>query len=278
MNTIFIQTNDKQDLGAMIAQYALQKHMEPHTIPVTIMNVDTMDMFQSFHEKTYRRNGRLLTFDRHDLQSFTLSRFLPPSLMGYEGKVLVIDPDIFSLVNIHELFALDMHGYAIACCRKKDAWDSSLMLLDCAKLRHWDVPQFLRDLHHETLDYTDLMMLKKESDILELPRIWNSLDHLDDKTKLLHTTNRLTQPWKTGLPIDFRREPLKKIGGIIPREWVWKKLGKYSTTYQPHPQKHIETFFFGLVKEALATGVLSRDFIQSEIDAGHARKDTFALL
>ena len=32
---------------------------------------------------------------------------------------------------------------------------------------------------------------------------WNDFDQLNEKTRMLHTTRRKHQPWKTGLPIDY---------------------------------------------------------------------------
>ena len=45
-----------------------------------------------------------------DLQSFTPLRFLPPQLMGYQGRAVVIDPDIFATGDIWELLSRDMAG------------------------------------------------------------------------------------------------------------------------------------------------------------------------
>src|SRR5204862_121996 len=32
---------------------------------------------------------------------------------------------------------------------------------------------------------------------------WNDFDRLNANTRLLHNTRRRTQPWKTGLPVDY---------------------------------------------------------------------------
>ena len=41
--------------------------------------------------------------------------------------------------------------------------------------------------------------------INELDRKFNMHDKIDEDTVLLHTTNRITQPWKINLQIDFER-------------------------------------------------------------------------
>ncbi len=277
MKKIFIQTNHKQLLGAKLAKFAMEREQKgADKIPVEIMNVDTSpykEWFTPLYHKPYLRSGKEYTFDPNDLQSFTITRFLPPELMHYEGHAVVIDPDIFTLVDPHMIFDIPLNGHAIAACRKKDAWDTSVMLLDCKALRHWSAQGIIHGLIDKTIDYTDLMMLKKELSVTEIPRVWNNLDHLDDRTKLLHTTNRLTQPWKTGLPIDFTRYPMKKIFGVIPREWILACVGKYPNTYQRHPDRHIEKFFFTLVRDALTAGAVTEKDIEYEIQQKHVRQD-----
>ena len=40
---------------------------------------------------------------------------MPPELMGYEGRALVIDPDILAVADVWELLSRDMQGAAIMC-------------------------------------------------------------------------------------------------------------------------------------------------------------------
>jgi hypothetical protein len=278
MNTVFIHTNNKQMLGAFISKFSIKRALKnPDSVRVEFINVDEIQAFKNFSGKEYINNGQKTIYNPKDLQSFTISRFMPPELMNYEGRAVVIDPDIFAREDISELFTMDMHGKTIAACHKKEGWDTSMMVLDCAKLRHWDVKKFLNQLTAKELDYRDLLRLKKENPdmIMEMPRIWNNLDTLTPETKMIHMTDRLTQPWKTGLPIDFIRNKMPKIAGIIPREWVYRLLGKYQTRYQPHPNKEIEKMFFTLVRDALQAGAVTKDQIQHEIDHKHVRGDLF---
>lgn len=279
MNTIFIHTNNKQLFGAVLAEYAIKRGLrEPNSIRVEILNVDELPEFQAFAGAPYIRKGREVTYKRDDLQSFTLSRFMPPERMGYKGRAVVIDPDIFAIGDVSSIFNLDLQGNALAACRKKDAWDSSVMLMDCEKLTHWNIASFLEKLKTKTLDYDTLMALRSEPAILELSRDWNNLDTLTPETHFIHMTNRLTQPWKTGLPIDFTRNPMPKIFGFIPREPVHRLLGKYPMHYQPHPKKEVVTFFLDLVRGALNDGVITKEYIQAEINKGHIRKDLLGLV
>lgn len=279
MQKIFIHTNIKQEFGALLSKFSFKKFLPSSDIAVEIINIDKLGIFKNFVGKKYKRKGfkRLITFSSDDLQSFTLSRFMPPELMNFSGRALVVDPDVFAVSHISELLSTDMRGRAIMACRKKDAWDTSVMLLDCSQLKHWRIEDMLQRLTSFDLEYTDLMTLEKEKEgeILEIGREWNDLDNLTPRTKIIHITKRLTQPWKTGLPIDFTRNPMPKIFGLIPREPVHKLLGKYPTHYEPHPNKKIEQFFFKLTREALDAKELSREKIQEEILNGNIREDFF---
>lgn len=279
MNTIFIHTNNKQLFGAVLAEYAIKRGLrDQNSVRVEILNVDELPEFQTFAGTAYVRKGREVTYKRDDLQSFTLSRFMPPERMGYKGRAVVIDPDIFAIGDVSSIFNLDLQGNALAACRKKDAWDSSVMLMDCEKLTHWNIAALLEKLRTKALDYDTLMALRSEPAILELSRDWNNLDILTPETHFIHMTNRLTQPWKTGLPIDFTRNPMPKLFGVIPREPIHQLLGKYPTRYQPHPKKEVVTFFLDLVQGALNDGVITKEYIQSEINKGHIRKDLLTLV
>lgn len=272
---IFIQSNKKQFLGAKIAKYAMETRGKAtaHGIPVTIIEVEQVPAFQHMVGKPYRK-GNYAPYSFEDLQSFTLTRFMPPELMHFTGRALVIDPDIFALTDITPLIDTDLGSAAIAACRKKDAWDSSVMVLDNARLAHWKIADMLNDIAAGARSYEDISTLRTETaGIVELSRQWNSLDHLDATTKMLHTTLRLTQPWRTGLPIDFTWNPVPKLFGIIPRIWVQRP-----THYQPHPDKNIEKFFIDLFRETYRAGVITDPEIDAAIAAHDLRADAHALL
>lgn len=279
MKKVFIQTNNKQLLGALLAKYAIQKNLRgKRSVAIDLINVDNLDIFKRFHGKEYLRKGKARKYDSNDLQSFTLTRFMPPELMAYGGRAVVIDPDIFALVDINELFNIDMQGKAIACRKKTGTWESSVMLLDCEKLAHWKISDILKKLENKDIDYSSLITLKYETAPLEIDPSWNNLDYLSGNTKMLHTTERLTQPWKTGLPVDFTEDEMPKFLGVIPREPLYTLLGKKKTAYQPHPDKNIERFFFGLIRDALKANFISQDFLRSEIEKRNVRQDISQVL
>ena len=267
---LFIQSNKKQFLGAKLAKYALETRgkANEHGIPVSIMLVEEIPAYMKYAGKTYRRGSESRVHDPRDLQFFTLSRFMPPELMDYEGRAVVIDPDIFAIHDIAPLFDMDMKGAPIAACTKNNQWDTSVMLLDCEKLHHWSIEAILAALTNGSQDYSDWMELRKEKNITELPRVWNNLDTLTPDTNMLHTTNRITQPWRSGLAVDFTWNVPPKLFGVIPRFWV-----THPSHYQPHPDKSIEDFFFKLSKDAHEHGVMSEAEIQDAIKSKDLRSD-----
>src|SRR3989344_492521 len=176
MNTVFIQADEQQLLGAKVAKFAIEKNLvDKNSVDIRILNVTKMSLFRNLVGKSYLRDGKLLIYTLDDLQAFTISRIMPPELMGFKGKAVVIDPDIFFMADINELFSIDMKGKAIACTyyHEKGMWESSLMLLDCARLTHWKADEILEKFADKELDYLDIVRLRKETSILEIPRIWN---------------------------------------------------------------------------------------------------------
>lgn len=276
---VYIHTNNKQLLGAKLAEFSIRKHLPKNSdLHIEILNVDEMELFRDFAGKSYLRAGIETVYNPKDLQSFTLVRFMVPELMGHEGHAVIIDADIFSFCPITELLEWDLKGAPLASCRKGEHWHSSVMLLDCAKLKHWKMSDILDDLAAKKVDYADWMQLKLERNITVLPDYWNHLDKLTEETKLLHTTTRITQPWKTGLPIDFTFNRMPKFFGIVPREPIHKLLGKFPTHYREHPDEKIRDFFFGLAKEALDAGFITNEEVAEEIKKGHIRPDFISCL
>ena len=118
-----------------------------------------------------------------------------------------MDCDMLCLGDIAELDRLDMapyalrvvqHDYRPTATTKMDGkaqtvyprknW-SSLMLMNCAKLRLWT--KSVVETHsgaylHRFQDISD-------EEIGELPRTWNTLDWMDESTKLIHYTSG--GPW-----------------------------------------------------------------------------------
>ena len=189
---IFIGFDSREAECSDILAYSLRAHS---SIPLDIRYLDL----------------RQLDFARplDPLQSteFTYTRFLVPHLCDYQGKAIFMDCDMLCLGDIAELDALDMSGLALRVVQhdyrpsatvKMDGkaqtgyprknW-SSLMLMNCAELRLWtkEIVETLSGAYlHRFQDIPD-------EAIGELPTTWNTLDWMDETTKLIHYTSG--GPW-----------------------------------------------------------------------------------
>jgi hypothetical protein len=290
--TVFIHTNHKQKLGAVVSRYSLQKNSR-HASEFDVRFIETRDFpcMQQREGQLYLRDGEYRQWLNNDLQSFTPLRFAPPQLMNYEGRAVVIDPDVFAQGDVWELLSRDMEGKAIMCRPKsgrkgrKGAYASSVMLLDCARLKHWRFEENFNEMFKPARrDYMDWVSLKLEdpATIGLIENEWNDFDHLTEQTKLLHNTKRKTQPWKTGLKVDYRMADTFQL--FPPRHWLRRArralFGDYGLagTYDRHPDPRQEEFFFDLVKGCLADGVITEDDLRQEMEQGHLRKDALELV
>jgi hypothetical protein len=284
---VFIQTNKKQRIGALVSAYSLKRNSAmPEAFDVRLMHQEDYPCIRDKEGMVYLREGVKRIWRNDDLQSFTPLRFLPPELMGYQGRAVVIDPDIFAIGDIWELLSRDMRGKAIMCrrgnARKKYA--TSVMLLDCAKLKHWNVEAQLAEIFALKRDYIAWTGLNDEPQetIGLLEDEWNDFDRLTPATKLLHNTGRRTQPWKTGLRVDFM--PVDRVE-FMPF-WGWlmtarrRLFGEYGLMgrYQPHPDPNQERLFFSLLRESVDRGVIAEELLREEMRRNHIRHDALDLL
>jgi len=290
--TVFIHTNHKQMLGALVSRYSLQKNSaHADKFDVKFIEVKDFPVMADHEGRQYRRDGEMRQWLNDDLQSFTPLRFAPPQLMGYSGKAVVMDPDIFAIGDIWELLSRDMKDTAIMCRPKsgrkgrKGAYASSVMLLDCEKLGHWTFEDNFKEMFEPVKrDYMDWVSLKLENPatIGLFENEWNDFDNLTENTKLLHNTKRKTQPWKTGLKIDYRQADTFQL--FPPRHWIRRGRRalfgdyKFAGTYAAHPDPNQEKFFFGLVREGLEEGVFSEAMLRDEMSQGHLRPDALQLV
>jgi hypothetical protein len=294
--TVFIHTNHKQMVGARVSAYSMVRNSRNRDkFAVEIIALADFPALHRRQGQPYLREGRRTAWDNEDLQSFTPLRFLPPQLMNYRGRAIITDPDVFAVGDIHDLVTRDMGGKAILARKiaPKDGrppyYASSVMLLDCAKLRHWRWEQQIDEMFAGARDYRSWMSLLLEPNdaIGPIEEAWNSFDALGPETKLLHNTGRASQPWKTGLPIDFMpkivagRQPRK--WGIIPRPWISRIKAALSGNasvriYRPHPDPNQERFFFSLLRECLEQGIVTEEILCAEIGKRHLRPDAFTVM
>lgn len=306
--TVFVHTSCHEIMSGKVAAYSL-KRMSSNTdkFDVKLIELENYPHLMKYHGCRCIRNNREAAWYKDVPQSFLPLRFIVPQLMDYQGKAIVIDPDIFAVSDIYELLERDMGDKAILArpIYAKDkiiGHNSSVMLFDCARLKHWNWEQQIDEVFQGKRDLQDWIYLKTEPrDYLgELEDEWNHYDILNENTKLLHNTNQITQPWKTGLPYrpsrlnnnvqgfdrlklqlisvynnlkqaSSKKELLKSI-----QKSLWSS--KTPNLYRKHPDQKQETLFFCYLREALLTGFIEEDFLQEQIKQKHIREDILKVL
>lgn len=192
MLPIFIGWDSRFPEPADVLRYSLIKHS---SIPLEIH---------------YLKLDELRLSRKHDplaSTEFTYSRFLVPHLCSFRGKALFLDNDMLCLGDVKEIADLDMTNYALRVVQHdysptntvkmygavqtsypRKNW-SSMMLMDCGKLKLWtkDVVET------QTGAYLHRFQDIPDEQIGELPKTWNTLDWMDEHTKLIHYTNG--GPW-----------------------------------------------------------------------------------
>jgi hypothetical protein len=278
--TVVIHTNDKQMLGALVSAHSCRRNSRtPDAFDVRVVNASEFPELQE-RGHTLLRGGHVRAWDPDDLQSFTPLRYGVPGLLGYEGLALVTDPDVFAVGDVAELFGRDLEGKAIWGTPRPgedtitDPLATSVLLRDNAKLKHWRLADDLKALWDHKIDYLDWINLRLENldTIGLLEPEWNHFDRLTAETKLLHNTKRRTQPWKTGLPIDFTFKERGLLNFALP---IVRKL---APNYTRHPDQRQEAYFYALLADALDSGAVTGEQVQKEVRLGHVRADSEALI
>jgi lipopolysaccharide biosynthesis glycosyltransferase len=143
---------------------------------------------------------------------FSFSRFAIPALAGRAGSAVYMDADMIVLKDIAELVSIPFDGAKVVIqedlpeqrrrstkrgAPRERIKQTAVMLLDCAAL-DWDAVEIIAGLDGK-YTYEQLLMelcILRERDIrYAIPFRWNSLEHWDESTALLHYTDMLTQPW-----------------------------------------------------------------------------------
>ena len=205
--------------------------------------------------------------------------------MSYEGRAVVVDPDVFAVQDVWELLTKDMQGKAIMCRQRGTPphYASSVMLLDCAKLKHWKLADDFDALFTGKREYKKWMNLGYEdpASIGLCEPEWNDFDKLTPATKMIHNTRRKTQPWKSGLPVDFIPAESNLLNPVMLLNRIRRKLfGTYAFlgNYKDHPDERQTQLFFGYLKECLANGLVSEALVKEHMAANHVRHDAFEVI
>jgi hypothetical protein len=284
---VFIHTNHKQYIGAIVSMHSMRRNSaNPDAFDVKLIEYEAhKDFFKKYEGRSYSRDGDSRIWDPEDLQSFTPQRFMPPELMGYEGRAVVVDPDVFAVGDVWELFSRDLEGGAIGCRQRGTPphYASSVMLLECSKLKHWKLEKDFDALFTGQREYKKWMNLGYEdpATIKLIEPEWNDFDKLTPRTKMIHNTRRKTQPWKSGLPVDFIPAESNLMNPVMLLNRLRRKLfGTYAFlgNYKEHPDERQTQLFFGYLKECLENGLVDEATVKQHMDANHVRHDAFEVL
>ena len=272
---VYIQTNSIQFLASKVSAYSFVRF--GHN--VKLMNFEESEILKKYLGKKYLKNGKLKTYE-NDLQSFTPLRFLAPTLNNNKDLILVIDPDIFAISDPKIILDNVNDDYDLYCTSYNKILRSEMMLINTKKI-NWNFEKILKELFELKIDYKDLMSLSFDTSLKVkiIANKFNAHDTITEDTILLHTTNRLTQPWKEGLLIDFdagNKTILNYLKNITK-----KKLGiKYDkniieSKYQKHPNNIVINKIKEIFLEAKKNNFITDQEIQFAIKNKSISKEIF---
>ena len=194
---IYVGTDRSQMVGVKVLEYSIKRHTD---LPVEVIPLLNVSLPEPQDPRQRQRTG------------FSFARFAIPHLAGFRGRAIYTDADMQVFKDIRELWTLPFEGAKVlvqeelteehaktakAHAPGKRVKQSSVMLLDCAAL-DWDAEKIVRGLDSE-YSYEELMqqlcILREDEIRYGIPFRWNSLEHFDETTCLIHYTDMPTQPW-----------------------------------------------------------------------------------
>lgn len=194
---VFIGTDRSQWIGVKVLEFSIHKHS---SIPVEVRSMADLKLPEPSDPRHSQRTG------------FSFSRFAIPELAGYHGRAVYLDADMLVFKDFAYLWNIPFAGAKVVIqenipghlvqMKKKGAPDQrikqcSVMLLDCDRL-DWN-PQVIISKLGKQYTYDELVyqlcILNSEDISYRIPYRWNSLEHFDADTCLLHYTDMYTQPW-----------------------------------------------------------------------------------
>lgn len=195
---VYVGVDRSQLLAVPVLEYSIKRHTKANVevIPMLDLPVPT--------PKDPRNSQRT---------GFSFSRLCIPKLAGYKGRAIYLDADMLVFRDIEELWNIPFDGAKIivqqevkhqeettnkAGAPKVRKKQSAVMLLDCDKL-DWKIEDIVQGMDDCKYDYDQLMFefcILDESEVkYGVPFEWNSLEHYDSDTRLIHYTDVYTQPW-----------------------------------------------------------------------------------
>jgi lipopolysaccharide biosynthesis glycosyltransferase len=194
MIKVFIGTEASQYIPQKVLEYSIQAH--------TDQQVECQPIKQ-----TIKRVGGT---------NFGFVRFQIPSLCNFTGRAIYLDADQLVISDIADLYnVLEHSDHSIALVDSPKGYfgkrrvpkhlHTSVMVLDCSKLQHWDGDTMFHNVvpnkskkRAGQIHYRDFMNLVWEDrdSIKALDPGWNHFNIINPDTKLVHFSHVNSQPWK----------------------------------------------------------------------------------
>jgi hypothetical protein len=210
---VYIGTEDDQFIPQKVLEYSIKKNTKT---PVSIHAI--------------KQN-----FSRVGGTNFGFVRFLVPSLNEFQGVAVYLDADQLVLTDIADLFAALDQNHSVALVKTPEGFfgdkpvgqhnQTSVMVLDCAKLRGWDPDVIFQNVVPNRthcvagqIHYRDFMMLAwfDQDKIQALDPSWNHFNIIREDSKITHFSHVRSQPWKNP------SHPLAKWWG----RWLAEAIGE----------------------------------------------------
>jgi lipopolysaccharide biosynthesis glycosyltransferase len=195
---VFVGADRSQMLAVPVLEHSIKRHTNAKVEVVPMLDLPVPAPKDP-------RNGQRT--------GFSFSRFCIPKLAGYQGKAIYMDADMLVFRDIRELWNIPFDGAKVviqkevkhedvtlnkAGAPKKRKKQCAVMLLDCGRL-DWEIERIVQEMDEEKYDYeglmSDLCILAEDEVKFGVPFEWNSLEHYDSETRLIHYTDVYTQPW-----------------------------------------------------------------------------------
>lgn len=232
---IYVGTDPSQEIAFRVLGGSIRRRTQ---LPVEIHPLGSLTLPEPPDPANRARTG------------FSFTRFAIPELAGRIGRAIYLDADMLVLKDIAELWTLPLGAAKVACQEElpdgiaktapvpkaRRRKQCSVMVLDCARL-DWNAPEIIAGLGprytYEQL-LGDLCILSEDEISYGVPTRWNSLEHADETTCLLHYTDMMTQPW---------------VHAGNPNGWLWSRE----------------------LRELIEAGEMEAELVRGEIAAGHVR-------
>jgi lipopolysaccharide biosynthesis glycosyltransferase len=216
---IFIGSSARNRVEEKVFVYSLLKHT---STPLEINIIDGETGSVTMQNGDVKLLPAIISDRLQGATAFSLARYAIPQWCDYQGKAIYCDSDQLSLEDIANLWNYPCSDAEIAAVHVKaaesgkhyvntflrqlidseeDYYLTSVMLLDCEKLKSWNIEAIVQGLNQDQFSYPELMFLGQSflkhvpTSITTLPKEWNHLDVMTSDSKIVHFTDLTSQPW-----------------------------------------------------------------------------------